>query len=221
MNTLMTACLSALVALPVVANAQTATTEAPAQTETMAAPSTTAAPAAPAAPAAGAAEATKPDMVEYVTSEATGFLYASDLIGQPVYGITDEKTGDINDLLLDEEGRVEAVVIGVGGFIGIGEKDVAVTLGSLDIKPVDNDVRITIAATEEALEAAPTYTRADGTTSDRLGAFERSYNRTAAEAGKALDEASRRANELYEKGRKAVTDLTEGDEATETAPTAN
>jgi len=204
MKKLTTACLGALVALPAAAFAQTATTEAPASAETTPAPAVTAA-----APAADV------DAVQYVTNEASGFIYASDLIGQPVYGVTDEKTGDINDLLLDDGGSIEAVIIGVGGFVGIGEKDVAVTLDSLDIMTDEGDLRITISATEEELEAAPGYARADGTTSDRLGAFERTYNRTAAEAGKALDEAGRRANELYEKGRKAVNDLTADDTTTD------
>lgn len=215
MKTLMTVCLSALVAMPAVTYAQTATTETPARTETMQAPTsdapaaaTTEMPAATTAVAPVDAAMMEPDAVEYVTTEMSGSIYVSDLVGQSVYGMTEEKTGDINDLLMDEQGNVQAVIIGVGGFIGLGEKDVAVTLESLTIRTVDDNVRISIAATEQELEEAPSYTRSDGTSSDRLGTFERAYNRTAVEAGKAIDEAGRRANELYEQGRKAVNDLT-------------
>ncbi len=223
MKTLMTVCLGALIAVPPVAFAQTATTttETPATTAPAAtapvtpAPTTTPAPATTPAPVADAAVDTTPnqmDAVEYVVTEATNSVYASDLIGQSVYGSTDEKTGDINDLLLDEAGNVTAVIIGVGGFIGLGEKDVAVTLESLTITSVDSSYRISIRATEAELESAPVYSRADGTSSDRLGAFERAYSRTRVEAEKALDEASRRASELYEQGKQAVNDLTKSDE---------
>lgn len=230
MKTLMTVCLGALIAVPPVAFAQTATTtETPAATETAPAATAPATPApitpapttpAPAADAAMDATPNEMDAVEYVVDETTNSIYASDLIGQSVYGSTDEKTGDINDLLLDEAGNVTAVIIGVGGFIGLGEKDVAVTLESLTITNVDSSYRISIRATEAELESAPVYSRADGTSSDRLGAFERAYSRTRVEAEKALDEASRRANELYEQGKQAVNDLTKSDEtnATETKP---
>lgn len=241
MKTFMTVCLGALVAMPAVALAQTSTTtttETPAQTAPAPATEAPATPApateAPATtsemPADTAPSVTtapeadtgmmQPDPVEYVTTEAPGSIYVTDLVGQSVYGTTDEKTGDINDLLMDEQGNVKAAIIGVGGFIGLGEKDVAVTLESLTIRTENDEVRISIDATEQELEEAPVFTRADGTSSDRLGAFERAYNRTANEAGKAIDEASRRANELYEKGKKAVNELTtDKDDTTTPAPT--
>jgi sporulation protein YlmC with PRC-barrel domain len=50
---------------------------------------------------------------------------ASKLKGVNIYGPNDEKVGDVNDVLLDEQGNAKAVVIGVGGFLGMGEKDVA------------------------------------------------------------------------------------------------
>src|SRR3954465_7687084 len=53
---------------------------------------------------------------------------ASKLRGVNVYNDKDEKIGDINELLVDNSGKVQAVVIGVGGFLGIGEHNVAVPL---------------------------------------------------------------------------------------------
>lgn len=219
-HALLTVCLGALLTAPAVAQT---TTTAPAETPAAAA---TPAPATPApdaasaesAPAAADAMPMPGEMVSYVTTEAPGSLYVSDLVGQSVYGTNDEKTGDINDILLDDAGNIEAVIIGVGGFIGLGEKDVAVTLDSLDIEVSDGSYQISINASEKDLEEAPSYTRADGTASDRLGAFERAYARTRVEAEKALDEASRRANDLYEKGRKAVNDLTASEEEAAPAP---
>src|SRR5687768_12113336 len=51
---------------------------------------------------------------------------ASKLIGTRVTGANNENIGEINDVLMDQNGRAHAVIIGVGGFLGIGEKDVAV-----------------------------------------------------------------------------------------------
>jgi hypothetical protein len=59
----------------------------------------------------------------------------SDLRGTRVYGSNNESIGDISDLLLDRQGRVVAAIIGVGGFLGIGQKDVAVPFEALEIVP--------------------------------------------------------------------------------------
>ena len=58
---------------------------------------------------------------------------SSKLIGLNVYNRADEKLGDINEILLDKEGKVMAVVIGVGGFLGMGEHDIAVSMDKLKI----------------------------------------------------------------------------------------
>jgi sporulation protein YlmC with PRC-barrel domain len=56
---------------------------------------------------------------------------ASKLMGLDIYNRADEKIGDINEILLDKDGKVKAVVIGVGGFLGMGEHDVAVSMDKL------------------------------------------------------------------------------------------
>lgn len=56
---------------------------------------------------------------------------SSKLMGLDIYNRADEKIGDINEILLDKDGKVKAVVIGVGGFLGMGEHDVAVTMDKL------------------------------------------------------------------------------------------
>jgi sporulation protein YlmC with PRC-barrel domain len=50
---------------------------------------------------------------------------------QNVYDPSDNKIGGVDDILIDKEGRVTAVIIGVGGFLGMGEKDVAVPFSSV------------------------------------------------------------------------------------------
>ena len=56
-------------------------------------------------------------------------------MGATVYGPGDENLGDINDVILAKEGGIDAVVIGVGGFLGIGEKNVAVAFDQIEPRP--------------------------------------------------------------------------------------
>ena len=57
---------------------------------------------------------------------------------QNVYDPSDNKIGGVDDILIDEEGRVTAVIIGVGGFFGMGEKDVAVPFSSVRASEKDD-----------------------------------------------------------------------------------
>ena len=60
-----------------------------------------------------------------------GTIRASDIIGLPVIGMDHVRVGKIEDVLVDGSGRVHAAVIGVGGFLGLGEKSVAVPFDQL------------------------------------------------------------------------------------------
>ena len=60
------------------------------------------------------------------TQEAADQWRASKLAGVAVYGPDNKKVGSITDVLMTQEGKAEYVVVGVGGFLGIGEKDVAI-----------------------------------------------------------------------------------------------
>lgn len=61
-----------------------------------------------------------------MTQEQPGQWRASKLEGLNVYNNNDEKIGDISELIVDSSGKIQAVIVGVGGFLGIGERDVAV-----------------------------------------------------------------------------------------------
>ena len=92
---------------------------------------------------------------------------ASKLMGLNVYNEANEKLGDINELILDKDGKVNAVVIGVGGFLGMGEHDIAVTMDKL--KFVEEPVRTsststTTRETTTGTATAPTNTTANTTT---------------------------------------------------------
>lgn len=116
-------------------------------------------PAAP-APAPQAAPADPAAAAPVV--KADGFL-ASNIIGETVYNGTGENAeniGDVNDIVLAADGKVESIVVGVGGFLGIGEKNVAVEYATLDWAEQDGDRWIVIEASKEQLEALPDFDRA-------------------------------------------------------------
>ena len=75
----------------------------------------------------------------------SGLWRSSKLIGVNVYNDKNEKLGDINEILLDKSGKVEGVVIGVGGFLGMGEHDIKVEMSKL--KFVDEPVRTSATTT--------------------------------------------------------------------------
>jgi sporulation protein YlmC with PRC-barrel domain len=90
--------------------------------------------------------------------EPGNVVMASSLIGSTVYSSANENIGDINDVVLAKDGKVLAVIIGVGGFLGLGEKDVAVPMDRLQfVKDESNNVKFTISASKEELDQAPAF----------------------------------------------------------------
>ena len=73
------------------------------------------------------------------TASAKSEWQASKLIGTNVYNAQNEKIGDIKELLLDQNGKIDQVAVSVGGFLGMGEHDVAVNFSEL--KWVNEPVR--------------------------------------------------------------------------------
>jgi sporulation protein YlmC with PRC-barrel domain len=93
---------------------------------------------------------------------------ASRLIGQTIRNAANESIGDINDLMVDKSGKVTAVIVGVGGFLGIGEKNVSVPFEKVSFsRDANNAVTATASLTKESLQSAPEYRfpddRASGT----------------------------------------------------------
>jgi hypothetical protein len=97
------------------------------------------------------------------------------LIGAAVYGPEEHAIGQIDELVVDEQGQVRAVVIGVGGFLGIGEKKVAVPFQALTMQRKPNTsslARITVGVTKKDLQQAPkfVYLKANGANNTTAGA---------------------------------------------------
>ncbi|EUC01402.1 PRC-barrel domain protein [Rhizobium sp. CF080] len=156
----------------VVLLASTAIAPAFAQTQPMApaapAPAAPAAPADPAAkpadsaatPAAKTGTDTAAASGSYLTEQAENQISANDYIGKSVYNAEDKSIGDVNDLILEENGGIVAAVIGVGGFLGIGEKEVALPMDKITMTrdaENNNEVRLTTTETAEALQSAPEF----------------------------------------------------------------
>ncbi|EHJ93224.1 PRC-barrel domain-containing protein [Vreelandella boliviensis] len=99
----------------------------------------------------------------YLTETPAGTFHADALTGNQVKSSIehDEDIGTITDLVIDEDGQINAVVVGVGGFLGMGEKNVAIEWDSLELTKDEDgeDYVITVNASEDALEAAEEYNR--------------------------------------------------------------
>jgi len=143
----MAACLMATAVMTAPALSQTSPTPAPTQ------PSTP----APTASSGGSSG-------QFMTMPQPGQWRASKLVGVDIYGSDNAKIGDVNEVILDSSGNAQAVVIGVGGFLGIGEKDVAIPFKSVEWK---NEPRATATAgtgTAPGTAGAPATTGTTATT---------------------------------------------------------
>jgi len=76
---------------------------------------------------------------------------------QNVYDQADNKIGDVDDLLVDQKGQITAVLVGVGGFLGMGEKDVAIPFSALHASEKNNKWYLVLNTTKDALKAAPGF----------------------------------------------------------------
>jgi hypothetical protein len=129
----------------------------------------------------------------------TGFL-ASNMIGKSVMtGETDEAEaiGDINDVIIGRDGNVRAVIVGVGGFLGLGEKEVAVDFSRLSFATESDDqFAIVSDVSREELEGATAYERPD---------YIPDWMTTAA-VREEMDNISESAKDTYETVRKEAVD---------------
>ncbi|WP_182085426.1 PRC-barrel domain-containing protein [Aureimonas sp. ME7] len=102
---------------------------------------------------------------EYIATLGTDQFLSGDLIGDNVYSgpaADADNIGKINDLVLSANGQIDGVLVGVGGFLGIGEKDVGVPFDNIAMAADANgEPRATLAATKEQLTNAPTFDEGD------------------------------------------------------------
>jgi hypothetical protein len=76
-----------------------------------------------------------PDAAKFVASQTADQLVFSKFKGTDVVGPNDESIGAVNDLLFDKSGKILGVMVGVGGFLGVGQKNVAMEIGAFQMVP--------------------------------------------------------------------------------------
>ena len=116
-----------------------------------------------------ASPAAKSDSAKMESSGKTNFVaaqksdqwLASKFKGTDVLGSDNQKIGDVSDILFDKTGKIEAFVISVGGFLGVGSKEVALAPNSFDVVPGQNGSadKLKLAATQDELKNAQTFAR--------------------------------------------------------------
>jgi hypothetical protein len=112
------------------------------------------------APSAGMPAMSAPAKDSFVQNQQATDWRASKVIGATVYGPDNASIGEVNDVLIGNDGKIRAAVIGVGGFLGVGEKSVAIPFESLNItrKPDSSTIqKINVTYTKDQLKSAPTF----------------------------------------------------------------
>jgi sporulation protein YlmC with PRC-barrel domain len=94
---------------------------------------------------------------ELMTSIPSHSLTVTDWYKQNVYDTQNNKIGDIKDVLVDPDGRVNALIVGVGGFLGAGEKDVAVRFDAVKKTEKNDSIYLTMNTTKDELKSAPGF----------------------------------------------------------------
>lgn len=123
----------------------------------------------------------------YLTEQAENQISVNDFLGQAIYTADNQSIGDINDLLVQDDGGVVAAVVGVGGFLGIGEKNVAIPFDKITITRetatgdaadaaadgetkaevvAEAEVRLTTTETADSLKNAPEFKTLDDQAAD-------------------------------------------------------
>lgn len=98
------------------------------------------------------------DSPQFLSKQERSDWLASNLIGVAVNNSANESIGSITDLISDENGKVVGVIVGAGGFLGIGQKDVAIRFEDVKLaRDANDDVTALVNISQDALASAPDY----------------------------------------------------------------
>ncbi|MBH0236703.1 PRC-barrel domain-containing protein [Methylobrevis albus] len=113
----------------------------------------------PAMPADSAATTTTPsDGPMFIERQEAGEVLVSDLVGETIYNSQEENIGTVSDVITTENGQIRALVVEVGGFLGIGAKDVAVNYDRfMVVTSAESENRVVLDTPRESLESAPDF----------------------------------------------------------------
>jgi sporulation protein YlmC with PRC-barrel domain len=97
------------------------------------------------------------------SQQANQYLARERLIGAKVVNKDGQTIGTIEDLIVNTGGTIEGAILAVGGFLGVGQKQIGVRIGALKITTTDGKVAVTLpGATKEMLGAVEAYQRGTG-----------------------------------------------------------
>jgi sporulation protein YlmC with PRC-barrel domain len=135
---------------------------------------------------------------KFVTEQPANEWLARVFIGQAVHNTTGETVGDINDLVFDRKGLISTVIIGVGGFLSIGEKSVGVPFGALTFNVGNNGERIIVVALSKLdLMQAQSFKATEKTTFDKVKEKASDLGHKAADKAVDLkDQAARKIDDM-------------------------
>ena len=155
LKTIMAAAAVSTLALTT-ALAQTTTPPAGSTPSTSTPPAATSTPATPAPSTSNTSAAGK---AHFVTKQTQDQWLATKFKGTDVIGTDDKKIGDVSDMLFDKDHKIIAYIVGVGGFLGIGQKDVALDPAAFQTVPGSSatDYKLRLSMTKDELKNAPTF----------------------------------------------------------------
>jgi sporulation protein YlmC with PRC-barrel domain len=104
-----------------------------------------------------AAQDAMPPAAKVETAVPANAVTVTDWYKQDVYDPNDNKIGQIKDVLVDKSGKIHSLVIGVGGFLGAGEKDVLVAFDAVQPTMKDRKMYLVMNTTKDSLKAAPGF----------------------------------------------------------------
>jgi hypothetical protein len=99
-------------------------------------------------------------------SLTTDHWLASDVYKASVYDPAQHKIGDIDDLVMNKDGTISMAVIGVGGFLGVGQKDVAIPFSELKVASNNDKTWFVLNRTKDDLKNAPAFDKSSATSAD-------------------------------------------------------
>lgn len=110
---------------------------------------------------APAAQSQSSGKTNFVASQKPDQWLATKFKGTDVVGADNQKIGDVSDILFDKTGKIDAFVVSVGGFLGMGSKEVALAPSSFDVIPGENGSadKLKLATTKDELKNAQTFAR--------------------------------------------------------------
>jgi hypothetical protein len=114
-------------------------------------------PGTPGTPGTQTTAPTAPGKVTYLTKPAADWTPVGMYYQQDIHNKAGEKIGTVKDLLVGPDGRINAAVLSVGRFLGLGEKDIAVPMSVLEIDRRPDGNRVTIDVVKETLQSAPAF----------------------------------------------------------------